>query len=137
MYTQLRASDLKLENRTWMLGTEIGVAASKDGGKKWKYVGTAQGLAFEHGLVGSTFRSPNLVFHSDKTKDPLRNFNGQPKLYHLHLTYMKGFDPKLNNKQMSASARRKSLKPENQQGSLSLLHYVAEDVLGAWTFKVE
>ena len=42
-YTQRKASDLSLGNKSWCLGTEIGIAASFDGGRKWKYqVGGSQ-----------------------------------------------------------------------------------------------
>lgn len=51
-YTQQRAKDLS--NKNWRLGTEIGVASSKDFGRSWQYVGTVPGLSFEE-KVGSMF----------------------------------------------------------------------------------
>ena len=49
-YTQRRASDRTLGNRSWCFGTDIAAAVSADKGITWKYLGPARGLKWEEGI---------------------------------------------------------------------------------------
>jgi predicted GH43/DUF377 family glycosyl hydrolase len=74
-YTQRRARATNdFEGVMWCHGTELGIAVSKDGGQKWSYQGTAQGLV--HGQGRATWWAPDLVW------------DGQQ--YHLFVTYVDG-----------------------------------------------
>lgn len=73
LYTQRRAN-VECAGFAWVHGSEIGIAASGDGGKHWTYRGTANGLAFEHGK--NTFWAPEVLWE-----------NG---LYHMYVSYVRG-----------------------------------------------
>lgn len=59
---------------TWVHGTDLGVAASADGGRTWTYRGTLTGLETEWGR--NTFWAPEIVWH-----------DGQ---YHMYVSYISG-----------------------------------------------
>lgn len=73
LYTNRRA-DAPGPGFTWIHGTDIGVASSADGGRRWLYRGTVRGLEFESGR--NTFWAPEVIWH-----------NG---LYHMYLSYVRG-----------------------------------------------
>ena len=59
---------------SFMHGTDIGVAVSRDGGAEWDYKGVLPGLEFEEGR--NTFWAPEIIWG-----------NGQ---YHMFCSYVKG-----------------------------------------------
>jgi hypothetical protein len=62
-YTNRRATETKLTGVSWVHGTKIGIAESTDGGKTWKYAGTA---AIPYGNPDYTFWAPE-IFENDRT----------------------------------------------------------------------
>lgn len=58
-YTQRRAS-APGPGVGWVHGTDIGIAASSDGGGSWLYLGTVEGLDFERGR--NTFWAPEIFW---------------------------------------------------------------------------
>ncbi|MFG3022507.1 glycosyl hydrolase [Streptomyces sp. NPDC048254] len=73
IYTNRRAT-APGEGVAWVHGTDLGVAASSDGGRTWTYRGTLTGLDFEWGR--NTFWAPEIIWH-----------NG---LYHMYVSYIRG-----------------------------------------------
>ncbi|NEA98920.1 glycosyl hydrolase [Streptomyces sp. SID13726] len=73
IYTNRRTS-VSGPGVAWVHGTELGVAASRDGGRTWTYRGTLTGLEFEGGR--NTFWAPEIVWHEG--------------LYHLYASYLPG-----------------------------------------------
>ena len=71
-YTQRRASD-EGEGVSWVHGTRIGVATSRDGAK-WLYRGTLPGLDIERGH--NTFWAPEII-QAEGT-------------YHMYVSYITG-----------------------------------------------
>lgn len=71
-YTQRRATDVPI-GVSWVHGTAIGVAVSKDGAK-WLYRGTLEGLDIERGH--NTFWAPEII-----------EANGK---YHMYVSYITG-----------------------------------------------
>ena len=71
-YTQRRATDVPI-GVSWVHGTAIGVAVSKDGAK-WLYRGTVEGLDIERGH--NTFWAPEII-----------EANGK---YHMYVSYITG-----------------------------------------------
>lgn len=59
---------------SYVHGTDIGIAVSKDGGKSWLYRGIAEGLEFEWGR--NTFWAPEVIYADGK--------------YHMYCTYVRG-----------------------------------------------
>jgi hypothetical protein len=72
-YTNRRASAPNLPGVTWVHGTRIGIAESRDGGAAWKYVGAAE---IPYGKPDYTHWAPDIVTH-----------NG---LYHMFLSIVPG-----------------------------------------------
>ncbi|ADI13065.1 Glycosyl hydrolase family 32 domain protein [Streptomyces bingchenggensis BCW-1] len=58
----------------WVHGTDLGVAASADGGRTWTYRGTLTGLDTEWGR--NTFWAPEIIWHDG--------------LYHMYVSYIRG-----------------------------------------------
>lgn len=79
-YTQRRAGSTEI-GVSWVHGTKIGVATSKDG-RKWLYRGTLKGLDIEPGH--NTFWAPEIVYEL-----------GQ---YHMYVTYITGIPTDWNEK---------------------------------------
>jgi Putative zinc dependent peptidase (DUF5700) len=74
-YTNRRANVPDAQDGVrWCHGTDIGIASSGDGGMKWIYRGTAQGLEFEAGR--NTFWAPCLLLHGGT--------------YHMYVAYVRG-----------------------------------------------
>lgn len=71
-YTQRRATDTAI-GVSWVHGTAIGVATSRDGGK-WLYRGTLQGLDIERGH--NTFWAPEIIRAEG--------------VYHMYVSYITG-----------------------------------------------
>ena len=71
-YTQRRSSDASL-GVSWVHGTKIGVATSKDGAK-WLYRGTLEGLDIEWGH--NTFWAPEVIYALGE--------------YHMYVSYITG-----------------------------------------------
>ncbi|MCX7715636.1 MAG: glycosyl hydrolase [Clostridia bacterium] len=59
---------------SWVHGSDIGIAESRDGGKRWLYRGTAEGLNFERGR--NTYWAPEVIYHDG--------------LYHMYVSYVRG-----------------------------------------------
>ena len=70
-YTDRRASETDLPGVSWVYGSLIGIAESRDGGAIWRYHGTAQ---INHGDGEPTYWAPNVLYH-----------NGS---YHMFLTFV-------------------------------------------------
>jgi sucrose-6-phosphate hydrolase SacC (GH32 family) len=73
VYTSRRATAEGL-GVTWVHGTDLGVASSRDGGESWVYRGTLQGLEIEWGR--NTFWAPEIIWHDG--------------LYHMYVSYIQG-----------------------------------------------
>jgi len=73
LYTNRRAN-VPCEGVSWVHGTDIGIASSKDGLGNWLYRGTVKGLEFENGR--NTFWAPEVIWH-DGT-------------YHMYVSYVRG-----------------------------------------------
>ena len=71
-YTQRRASD-ETEGVSWVHGTKIGAAESRDG-SKWLYRGVLENLDFEHGH--NTFWAPEIIRAEG--------------MYHMFVSYITG-----------------------------------------------
>ena len=71
-FTQRRATDIYV-GASWVHGTKIGVAVSRDGAK-WLYRGALEGLDFEPGM--NTFWAPEIV-----------RIDG---IYHMFVSYVQG-----------------------------------------------
>lgn len=71
-YTQRRATEISV-GVSWVHGTKIGVAVSKDGAT-WLYRGTLEGLEFEHGT--NTFWAPEIIFAEGE--------------FHMFVSYVQG-----------------------------------------------
>lgn len=71
-YTQRRAGNASI-GVSWVHGTKIGVAVSRDGGK-WLYRGTLEGLEFERGH--NTFWAPEIIRAEG--------------IYHMYVSYITG-----------------------------------------------
>jgi hypothetical protein len=71
-YTQRRATDTSI-GVSWVHGTDIGVATSRDGAK-WLYRGTLEGLEVEHGR--NTFWAPEILWGLG--------------CYHMYVSYVQG-----------------------------------------------
>lgn len=74
LYTNRRANAEGLDGVSWVHGTRIGVAESRDGGANWTYVDTCD-IDYRP-TEGYTHWAPDVVY-----------FNG---LYHMYLTYVPG-----------------------------------------------
>lgn len=72
-YTNRRASEIN-HGVSYMHGTKIGIASSKDFGKTWIYRGSLDNLEFEPGT--NTFWAPEIIFAQ-----------GQ---YHMYISYVRG-----------------------------------------------
>lgn len=59
---------------SYMHGSDIGIASSRDGGKTWVYRGTAQGLHAEYGH--NTYWAPEVIEHEGS--------------YHMYVSYVRG-----------------------------------------------
>lgn len=77
-YTNRRVLAPPLDDVSWVHGTDIGIASSKDGGVTWTYRGTAQGL--ETGWGRNTFWAPE-VYDDGAT-------------YHMYVSYIEGVHAK-------------------------------------------
>lgn len=71
-YTQRRAGDISI-GVSWVHGTKIGVAVSRDGGK-WLYRGTLEGLEIQRGH--NTFWAPEIIRAEG--------------IYHMYVSYITG-----------------------------------------------
>ena len=81
-YTNRRATETQLPGYSWVHGTSIGIAISKDGAH-WTYEGTAQfhNLPEEAGGDSATFWAPDVI-------------RGDDGLYHMYLTIVPGISEK-------------------------------------------
>jgi hypothetical protein len=73
-YTARRANESGEPGVRWCHGTDIGIAASNNGGRTWHYRGIARGLAFEPGQ--NTWWAPEVIWHGDR--------------YHMFVSYVPG-----------------------------------------------
>lgn len=73
LYTNRRAN-VDCQGFSYVHGTDIGIAESRDGGQSWLYRGVLQGLEFERGR--NTFWAPEILWHEG--------------LYHMYVSYVKG-----------------------------------------------
>lgn len=73
IYTNRRAT-AEGPKFSWVHGTDLGVASSRDGGQSWLYRGTLQGLDIEWGR--NTFWAPELFYHDG--------------VYHMYVSYIQG-----------------------------------------------
>lgn len=73
-YTARRANESGEPGVRWCHGTDIGIAASSNGGRTWHYRGVARGLAFEPGQ--NTWWAPEVVWHGGR--------------YHMFVSYVPG-----------------------------------------------
>ncbi|MCA4131875.1 glycoside hydrolase [Arthrobacter sp. M4] len=73
-YTNRRVMAPPLDDVSWVFGTDIGIAASADGGATWSYRGTAQGLETEWGR--NTYWAPEIV--------------DDGSTYHMYVSYIVG-----------------------------------------------
>lgn len=73
VYTNRRAN-MDCPGFSWVHGTDLGVASSKDGGKTWLYRGILEGLEFEKGR--NTFWAPEIIWHDG--------------VYHMYVSYVQG-----------------------------------------------
>lgn len=72
-YTQRRPG-ADCEGVEWVHGTDIGIAASADGGRTWIHRGIAEGLDYEPGR--NTYWAPEVIRHED--------------MYHMYVSYLPG-----------------------------------------------
>ena len=79
IYTNRRAT-AEGSGVAWVYGTDLGVAASKDG-SKWVYRGTLPGLDIEWGR--NTFWAPEIYWHEG--------------FYHMYVSYIQGVADDWNN----------------------------------------
>mmetsp|Transcript_32273 Transcript_32273/g.54403 ORF Transcript_32273/g.54403 Transcript_32273/m.54403 type:complete len:415 (-) Transcript_32273:316-1560(-) len=128
-YTQRRASDLSLLNKTWCFGTDIGVAMSKDMGVTWAYQGVAKGLHFEPGT--NTFWAPDVL----KLRDPKSMPGGLGAEYHMHVTYIKGAAAEQSFPLTNGRYQRKKRLTGWGEGVQRVAHYSTSDLLGTWVFQ--
>lgn len=73
LYTNRRAVAPAIEN-TWIHGTDIGIAESRDGGNTWLYRGIVEGLNYEKGR--NTYWAPEVIYHDG--------------IYHMYVSYVRG-----------------------------------------------
>lgn len=73
VYTNRRAT-AEGEGVSWVHGTDLGVASSKDGGQTWVYRGVLPGLEIEWGR--NTFWAPEIYWHEG--------------VYHMYVSYIQG-----------------------------------------------
>jgi hypothetical protein len=73
-YTNRRVLAPPVNDVSWVFGTDIGIAASPDGGATWSYRGTAQGL--ETGWGRNTFWAPEIIDDGAG--------------YHMYVSYIEG-----------------------------------------------
>lgn len=73
LYTNRRANVPGLSGVSWVHGTEIGIAVSRDGGATWQYRGTAD-IIFRKGE--GSYWAPDVLFHDGA--------------YHMFLSYVPG-----------------------------------------------
>jgi hypothetical protein len=87
-YTNRRADMKKAEGVSWEYGTQIGIAESRDGGARWKYLGVAQ---IPYGKPDFTFWAPEVIdaggmYHMFLTVVPGTYTNWSGERHILHLT---------------------------------------------------
>jgi hypothetical protein len=73
LYTNRRAN-VPCEGVAWVHGTDIGIASSTDGGRRWNYRGICEGLTFDRGR--NTYWAPEVIWHEG--------------LYHMYVSYVPG-----------------------------------------------
>jgi len=73
-YTNRRVLAPPIADVAWVFGTDIGIAASTDGGTTWSYRGTAQGLETSWGR--DTFWAPEVI--------------DDGATYHMYVSYIEG-----------------------------------------------
>jgi sucrose-6-phosphate hydrolase SacC (GH32 family) len=73
IYTNRRAT-AEGPGVSWVHGTDLGIASSRDGGNTWVYRGTLPGLDFEWGR--NTFWAPEIIWYEG--------------LYHMYVSYIQG-----------------------------------------------
>ncbi|WP_030669392.1 glycoside hydrolase family protein [Streptomyces cellulosae] len=73
VYTNRRA-DAPGPGVAWVHGTDLGVAASADGGRTWTYRGALTGLETDWGR--NTFWAPEIIWHDG--------------IYHMYVSYLRG-----------------------------------------------
>lgn len=73
LYTNRRAN-IDTRGVSWVHATDIGIAASTDGGQTWRYRGILPGLEFERGR--NTFWAPEVLWHAGA--------------YHMYVSYVPG-----------------------------------------------
>lgn len=73
LYTNRRAN-VDTRGVSWAHATDIGIAASTDGGQTWRYRGILPGLEFERGR--NTFWAPEVLWHAGA--------------YHMYVSYVPG-----------------------------------------------
>jgi hypothetical protein len=105
-YTQRRASDRTLGNRSWCFGTDIAAAVSADKGITWKYLGPARGLKWEEGI--NTFWAPDI-------------FLGKDGRHHMFLTY-------ISHRTLRGGGT------SWRGGTQRVAHYSSESLRGPWHF---
>lgn len=73
-YTNRRANVPGLKGVSWVHGTDIGIAASRDGGRTWTYRGIAKGLDYKPGR--NTWWAPDVVYDGGR--------------YHMFVVFIEG-----------------------------------------------
>ncbi len=73
LYTNRRASMPDLPGVSWVHGSQIGIAESRDCGATWRYLGTAE---MDYADGSNTFWAPDVIY--------------QDGVYHMYLTYVPG-----------------------------------------------
>ena len=101
-YTNRRASDSTAKGVTWVHGTKIGIAESKDGAH-WKYRGTAN-IDYQKG--DDTYWAPEIV--ADKG------------MYHMFLTYVPGIFTDWNHPRNILHLTSKNLYDWHYESTLNL-----------------
>ncbi|ALJ01107.1 glycosyl hydrolase [Rufibacter tibetensis] len=104
-YTNRRATDEKAEGLTWVHGTRIGIAESKDGGATWDYRDTAS-INYRPD-AGYTHWAPEVIEHEG--------------VYHMYLTYVPGTFTDWNHPRHIVHLTSKNLFNWDYQSTLPLV----------------
>ncbi len=73
LYTNRRAQ-APYVGKSWIHGTDIGIAESRDNGRTWLYRGVCEGLSYERGH--NTYWAPEVIYHEG--------------IYHMYVSYVRG-----------------------------------------------
>lgn len=82
LYTNRRAWSPPLDDMSWVHGTDIGVAETRDGGITWTYRGIVQGLGLSDGR--DTFWAPEVIDDGDQYHMYVSVIDGVPTHWDGH-----------------------------------------------------